>query len=124
MLSVFGIECLEEAICFDESFKSCLTCGSNVAVNYELHFVIAFDLNGTDEYCLQDIPHTLRIKSKVYELIGAIEFVPPPFADSIGHYKCHVLINSHFKCYDDNKRKIEESLLKPMTLHLLIFAAI
>lgn len=124
MLSIFGIESLEDAICFDESFKSCLLCGSNVAVNYELHSVIAFDLNGTGEHRLLDIPHTLRKKSKVYELIGAIEFVPPLFAGSIGHYKCHVLINSNFKCYDDNKRKIEESLLSPMTLHLVIFAAI
>jgi hypothetical protein len=124
MLSVFGIESLEDAICFDESSKLCLHCGSNVSVNYELHVIITVDLNGTGEHCLLNIPYTIRIKSKVYELIGAIEFVPPPFSDSIGHYKCHVLINSNFQCYDDNKRKIEPSLLIPITLHLLIYAAI
>jgi hypothetical protein len=124
IIRIFGINSLEEAIFLDDGMTKCLYCEGQTNNNYEISKVISFDLNGTDQHCLSDVPHSIMIKSKIYTFVGAIEFVSPLYSDGIGHYKCHSLLNEKFVCYDDNSCKIIESTKKDMHLHVITYALV
>lgn len=123
-IKLFGISCLEEAIFLDEDTRKCSYCEDQAVSNYEISKVISFDLNGTDEHFLCDVPHTITVKTKIYTCVGAIEFIPPLFNVGIGHYKCHSLINDKFVCYDDNSCKIAESTKNSMFFHVITYVLV
>lgn len=124
IIQIFGISCLEQAVVFDEETRECVYCKSKVYFKHDLSEFICFDLNGTNEQFLCDIPRSIIVKGKIYSCIGAIEFVPPLFEGGIGHYKCHSLVNDKIQCYDDNCSRIFESSKEIMFLHVISYGLI
>lgn len=103
MLNMFGIDSLEESLLIDKSTSGCqgkitMCCNGKITMSYELGTVITFDLNGLNKVFLTAVPQTLMIKTSVFKVLGAIEFIE---GATLGHYKCHFYSNRWF-CYDDN----------------------
>jgi hypothetical protein len=124
LIEIFGISCLEEAVEFNEETRECLYCNGKVNFKHDLSEFISFDLNGTNEQFLCDIPRTIIVKGKIYSCIGAIEFSPPLLDGGIGHYKCHSLVTVKNLCYDDNYSRISESSKEKMFLHVISYGLI
>lgn len=126
IINMFGIRSLEDAIVIDNlELKHCLECNNkSIKYEYKLNNIILFDLNGTQNIILNEIPRYIKItERKTFKLIGALEYVLP-CVGNIGHYKCHCLIDDQWLCYDDNRNKTHESSVQPITLHNLTYGLI
>lgn len=124
VISVFGIQRLEDAICISEEKKSCTSCNNQATCKYLLSNIVSFELNGCKEFILKDIPHYLLISTRTYSLIGATEFIPAISAAGIGHYKLHYPMNDKFFCYDDYESKIHNSTAQAKLIHCLTYCEI
>lgn len=121
LINIFDISLLEEAIFLIEGNGKCSSCDAAITSNYEISNFISFDLNGTKEVALNKVPHTIKVKNKIYSILGAVEFVAPLNSTGIGHYKGHYKSKDGFFCYDDNHCKIRESTDQDVILHTLSY---
>lgn len=123
-IDIFGIGILEEAINIDEGNRNCPSCDGQLIYNYEISKIISFDLNGTENLYLTNVPVTITVKNKTYKIMGASEFIPSLIPGGLGHYRCHCFINERFFCYDDQHLKIIESPVQKIFIHSLSYIQI
>lgn len=108
------------------SNRKCPVC-QNVYLIKTLVFndLLFFDTQNTyrndPENNIAEIPSTLIIGGNEYSLKCAIQYLPGPSPDSLGHYICHVKRpNSNWEEYNDFSNSICSSP-KKIKIHLLIY---
>lgn len=120
VIKTFGISALEDSICIDVISKDCEhDCPGTVLSSYNVKNIISFDLNGTDQIILNDIPLSIKVRTNIYVIVGAIEYVV--LGENLGHYKCHLFNQDLWMCYDDLQSSVKKSNLDLIFLHSLTY---
>jgi hypothetical protein len=98
-------------------------CNGIRTFTYNLHNVVSFELNQNESRSLDEVPLNLKLKSKEYDIIGIIEYLPSgPNEDlnSIGHYTAHCYRKNKWICFDDLSNKTRRSK-NNMNMHCLVY---